>query len=402
MDASLKPWFTSGVALVGASAIAIAPIVPIPTTTPAAQVRSVTAAVSTQFDLTALDIPYLLTLPIVRQYLRNYVENWAMYLGGFAKSGVGIVQSLASIPGVTVEVIQQVLALDFVGAFDTITSALRDATVAIGQPLVDSLVWRYEKYYGVAAALGSAVPQAFIDVVNGFLLAGNVVTTSLIQGTQDLIAAVLTFNLSNILNAAVDGTVNFVGALVDGGGLIVDGIESAQYGIATALAFDPSAPGFAAADVSALRTLSADSTISVTGGAADVPEVVAPEEPAAEELSSAEVDAAVAPEAVEEAATPAVEPEATVVDAELKTDEPTETVSTSTDKVDSESKDAGGPKDAAEAPKATATVDEPAAPSGAAGVDKPAADKPGTDKPATDRPAGDKASDGGNGGGDGA
>lgn len=309
MDASIRPWFTTGVAFVGASAIAIAPIAPIPTTTPMEQVRSATAAVSAQFDLTAIDIPYILTLPIVRQYLRNYVENWAVFLGGFAQSGVGVVQSLLSIPGVTVEAIQQVLALDFVGAFETVTAALRDATIAIGQPLVDSLVWRYEKYYGVAAELGAAVPQAYIDVINGFLLAGNVVVTSGIQGTQDLIAAFLTFNLGNIVDAAVGGTVNFLGALVDGGGLIVDGIESAQFGIASALAFDPGAPGFAANDVSTLRTLSVEDTITVPAGPEGaVPE--ATESPVVEELSAVEGDTTgdIAPQEVAPAAAePAVE-----------------------------------------------------------------------------------------------
>lgn len=373
MDASIRPWFTTGVALVGATAIAIAPLSPIPTSTPVEQVRSATAAVSAQFDLTALDIPYILTLPIVRQYLRNYVENLAVYFGGLAQSGIGVVQSLVSIPGVTVEVIQQVLALDLVGAFETVTAALRDATIAIGQPLVDSLVWRYEKYYGVAAALGSAVPQAYIDVINGFLTAGNVVTTSLIQGTQDLIAALLTFNLNNILNAAVDGTVNFVGALVDGGGLIVDGIESAQFGIATALAFDPGPPGFAASDVSAMRTLSDDTTIAVSGGSEDpVPEVTEPL--VVEELSDVEGDTTgdVAPL---EVSPPAAEPEVEVDELTVADiDPPAKLVDSIPEKV--EPKDVDVPE-----VKATAGVDTPAAgDTESVGAGKPEAnDKPSND-----------------------
>jgi hypothetical protein len=263
VEASIRPWFTSGVALVGASAIALAPMAP---SSPSLDVHGVTAAVSREFQLTALDIPYILTLPIVRQYIVNELANIAVYLGGFAKSGVGLAQSVLSIPGVTVEAIQQVLALDFVGAFDTVTAAIRDSVVAVGQPLLDSLIWRNQKYYVVQAALRAAVPQALIDVTNGFLKAGSVVMTSLIVGTQDLVAAILSLDLGNIVNAALGGTKNFVAALGEGAGAIVDGIEAAQLGVATALATPPPPPPTfgEVADVSALRTFSVDNTVSLS------------------------------------------------------------------------------------------------------------------------------------------
>jgi hypothetical protein len=248
--------------VVGATAIAMAPITPINPLTvssPAVDVRAA-AAISTEFELTALDVPYILTLPIVRQYIVNWAENWAVYLAGLAKSGVGLAESLLAIPGVTVEIVQEMLALDFVGAFDTFTSAVRDSVIAVGQPLLDSLIWRNQKFYAVQTALQAAVPQAFIDITNGFLTAANGVTTSVIVGTQNLVAAILTLNLSAIVDAVVDGTTNFFVALGAGAGAIVDGIEAAQLGIATALATDP--PATTAADVAALRTLAVDTTIS--------------------------------------------------------------------------------------------------------------------------------------------
>ena len=264
MEVSIRPWFTTGVALVGATAIAMAPIAPIMPSSPAADVRAATAAVSSQFELTAFELPYILTLPIVRQQLSNWAANWAVYLAGLAKAGVGIGQSVLAIPGVTVEIIQQVLALDFVGAFDTFGTAVRDAVIAVGQPLLDSLIWRNQKALVVQTALQAAVPQAFIDVINGFLVAGNGVVNSLIVGTQDFIGAVLTLNLGNIINAALDGTRNFLVALGAGAGAIVAGIEAAQLGIATALATPPPPSPFA--DVSALRTLAVDRTFSLAEG----------------------------------------------------------------------------------------------------------------------------------------
>src|SRR3954453_16576884 len=101
----MRPWYTTGIALVGASAIALAPIAP---PAPALDVRAATAAissVSTEFKLAALDLPYILTLPILRQQFVNWAQNWAVYLAGLGKAGVGLVDSLVAIPGVTAEII---------------------------------------------------------------------------------------------------------------------------------------------------------------------------------------------------------------------------------------------------------------------------------------------------------
>ena len=268
MDVSVRPWFTTGVALVGASAIALTPISPMAPVRPVADVAQVTAAVTRDVQLAALDWPYILSLPIIRQDILNTIDNWAVYLAGFAKAGVGLTQSLLAIPGVTVEPIQEVLALNFVGAFDTVATAIRDSVIAVGQPLLDSLIWRNQKAALVQAALSAAVPVALISVANGFLAAANGVTTSLIVGTQDFVAALLTLNLTNIVNAALDGTRNFVAALGAGAGAIVDGIEDAQRGIVAALATTPPPPPtFAVSDVSSMSTFSTDNTLMLSRSA---------------------------------------------------------------------------------------------------------------------------------------
>lgn len=239
MYVTLRPAVTSGIALIGASAIALTPVSPIPTPSrldlAAAQTVSRVAAV----DLAALELPYILTLPVVRQSLRNWAANWAVYLAGLGKAGVGVVQSVAAIPEVTVAIVRQALALDFVGAFNTFALAVRDAVVAVGEPLLESVIWRNQKADLVNAALQAAVPKAWIDVANGFLAAGNGVVTSLIEGSQNLVAAFLTLNLGNIVDAALEGTKDFFASLGDGARLIVEGIEAAQLGIATALATNP-------------------------------------------------------------------------------------------------------------------------------------------------------------------
>ncbi|CRZ18390.1 hypothetical protein [Mycolicibacterium neworleansense] len=239
MDVAVRPWLTTGVALVGATAVAMSPATP-SWQAPAVQVTAPT--VTSPVQLTDVEWPYILSLPIVRQSIRNWAENWAVYLAGLAQAGIGLGQSVLAIPGVTVEIIQQIFDLNFVGAFDTFTQAVRDAVVAVGQPLLDSAIWRNQKYLVVEAALSAAWPQAVIDVANGLLDAGSGVATSFIVGTQNLVAAVLTFDLSNIVDAAVDGTRNFLISLGDGARSIVDGIEAAQLGITTALATAPPPP----------------------------------------------------------------------------------------------------------------------------------------------------------------
>jgi hypothetical protein len=150
-----------------------------------------------------------------------------------------------------------------VGAFDTVTTAIRDSVIAVGQPLLDSVIWRNQKAAAVQTALYAASPLAFLSVVNGFLQAGNIVATSLITGTQDFVAAVLTLNLGNIVNAALDGTKNFIASLGEGAGAIVAGIEAAQKGIADALATPPPPSPFLA-DVSAVSTLSSENTLTLS------------------------------------------------------------------------------------------------------------------------------------------
>ena len=226
-------------------------------------VQAATTAVASDVHLAALDLPYILTLPIVRQQIRNWAENWAVYLAGLGQAGVGLVQSLASIPGVTVQAIQQVLALDFVGAFDTVTTAIRDSVIAVGQPLLDSVIWRNQKAAAVQTALYAAIPQGVHSMDQRVPAGGEHRGDFADQGTQDFVAAVLTLNLSNIVNAALDGTKNFIASLGEGAGAIVAGIEAAQKGIADALATPPPPSPFLA-DVSAVSTLSSENTLTIS------------------------------------------------------------------------------------------------------------------------------------------
>ena len=293
MEISLRPWLTTGVALVGAGAIAMAPISPIsaPPT-----MMTAPAAVSAAVHSAAFEIPYILTLPIVRQSILNQIDYWVIRLQGFAEAGTGLVDTLLATPQTLVTITQQLFALDFVGAFDTFSTAARNAVIAVGQPLLDSYVQVNQMNLLVQTALFAAIPTAFISVVNGVLAAGNGVISSVIVGTQGVAQAIASLDLSNIVNATIDGAQGFVQALGSGAGDIVAGIEAAQLGITTALqagsvpadpdAAAPAATALAAPEVGAVPDLG-KATVAVTVEApGSSTKHAAAEEPTAAELKS--------------------------------------------------------------------------------------------------------------------
>jgi hypothetical protein len=265
LQASLRPWLTTGIALVSVGVIAASPITP----TPPALLAAAPTISAPAIHATAFELPYLLTLPVVRQYVSNVIESWVVYLGGFAKAGAGLAESIAAIPQTLVTITQQLLTLDLVGAFNTLGAAITDAVIAVGQPLLDSWIERRQKVLAVETAMQAAVPAAFISVVNGALAAANGVTTSVIVGTQNLVAAIATLDLSNIVTATVDGTKGFAVSLAQGAGDIVTGIEGAQLAIATALATP--APGGAAKTpaVDAVPELGRDKLVTLSVTSAD-------------------------------------------------------------------------------------------------------------------------------------
>jgi hypothetical protein len=252
----------------------MAPLHPI-TATPALTAPAASSASAAVVHTTAFELPYILTLPIIRQDIINRIEYWVIYLNGFAQAGAGAFDTLVSIPQTAITITQQLLQLDFVGALDTFTTAVRDGVVAVGQPLLDSLIQRNQMALVIQTALQSAGPEAFFSVVNGVLAATNGVTTSVIEGTQNLVSAFLTLNLSNIVNAAVDGTVGFVQALGTGAGDIVTGIEQAQHLISDALAQRPATTTAAAVPDLTQKTV----TLSVGSSTTSPDPKAAPAEP---------------------------------------------------------------------------------------------------------------------------
>ncbi|MDY7000108.1 MAG: hypothetical protein SW019_26270, partial [Actinomycetota bacterium] len=239
MELSVRPWFTTGIALVGAGAIAVAPVAP---PTPDVQLRAAVTPVSAEVALVDSQIPYILSLPVLRARIGNWVEQWEVFLQGLALSGAGVVETVAGLPDVTVTIIQQLADLDFQGALNTFVTAVSDAVVDIGEPLLTSWIWRQQNALEVDVALVEAWPQAFIDVATASVNAAGEVVNASLQGASEVAQAILTLNLENIVNAAIEATQGVVASFGTGAGLIVAGIESAQMALAEAWMAGPPPP----------------------------------------------------------------------------------------------------------------------------------------------------------------
>jgi hypothetical protein len=272
MHTVLRPWITTGVALVGASVIAVTPVAPPPPALvpqmhiPQVQMPSV--------ELTA-SIADIFTFPAFRQYIVNQIDDLVTLGVGLADAGVALGQSIALIPETLRTVTQQVLSGDLLGALTTIEVALVGSIVAVGEPILDAIIERRQRVLAVSQALQQAVPEAFFDVVGGVGRGLDTVVRAFIVAGQDLVDAVLSLNLGNIVNSLVNGTTLVLGSLVDGGQQVVDGIVSAQQTIATALAAQPapvSATAFNATDVPDLPRKTAMVAVSPPADTADAPD----------------------------------------------------------------------------------------------------------------------------------
>lgn len=243
MSSTARPLFATGVALLSATAVVVAPIAPPPQAEVAPMVRAAAEPAPT-LQLTA-SIADILTFPVLREYIINQITDLATWGVGFAEAGVNLTQAIGLLPETLRLLTQQLLSLNLQGALTTIETALVGTVAAVGLPILDALITVRERNLAVQLALQSAVPEAVIGFGAALFRAVDGVLRASIAGGQDVVDAILTFDLGNIVTAFVDATRGFFGSFVEGGQDIVDGIVFAQQTIATALATPPPTTGVA-------------------------------------------------------------------------------------------------------------------------------------------------------------
>jgi hypothetical protein len=103
MHTAVRPWVTTGVALAGASVIAVTPIAPPPPTfAPPVHIPEVHMS-AIQLSASIADI---FTFPALRQFVLNRIDDIATLGVGFAGSAAGLGESLGQLPSTLVTVTQ--------------------------------------------------------------------------------------------------------------------------------------------------------------------------------------------------------------------------------------------------------------------------------------------------------
>ncbi len=162
MSTAVRPWVSSGVALIGASVIAVTPVAPLPRAQlPEIHVPAVHLTMP-EVQLTA-SIADIFTFPAFRQYIPNRIDDVVTLGVGLAGSGAGLGASIAQLPGTVVTVTQQILTGQFETALTTIENYLIDWGTAIIEPTLTAIIERRERALAVQTALQTAVPRRSSD-----------------------------------------------------------------------------------------------------------------------------------------------------------------------------------------------------------------------------------------------
>ena len=140
MHTALRPYMTTGVALVGASVIAVTPISPPPAEIhmPAPRVSSASVELTAAFDpITAYTQLFTNTFnnlvglggevladpaPILRQVLTNSIGNAKIIAGSLQSAGAAVMTVVQGLPAVLETARDQLSAGDFAGAVNTVFS----------------------------------------------------------------------------------------------------------------------------------------------------------------------------------------------------------------------------------------------------------------------------------------
>lgn len=266
-------------AALGASLIATAAVAPVQVATPRLSQAAVTLQASI-FDI--------FTFPALQQSIANEVEFVAIRAAGLAESGVGLAESFAALPETLITVLQQTFSGDVLGALTTIEDFGIAAAEATLIPYIAAQIDVGQIQLAIDSALLPARPIALVELGGGLFTAFDTVARAIITAGQNIVQAVLSFNIGDIVQAVVDGVGEVIGSFATGGQAAVDGIVAAQTTIATALAARPAPVALDSGEVAAPEAASgpAPAAASRSAAARTAPAAAAPAPEAGSDLAA--------------------------------------------------------------------------------------------------------------------
>lgn len=230
MRLALKPYVTTGVALVGASVIAVTPIAAHPEAyshavqSPAVQL---TAAIDNPFEVFApvvdaagnwiastIQTELANPLPILHQIVTNQITTAAGVLEAVQAGAKGVGELVGGLPAALGAAGQKLAVGDVNGAIDAILAAGLNPIVSLISGVWTPLQPVLERPFQVGQALVPALFDAALSVTLGVVLSTvgigfDTGTTPFVQqivkSTQAVLAAVTTLNPINVLNAIQHG-----------------------------------------------------------------------------------------------------------------------------------------------------------------------------------------------------
>lgn len=231
MLAATRPVATAAAALMGATVIAAVPVLtPATPAVPRFHAPDV-ALTSSIFDI--------LTFPAWQQAIANEVEFVAIRTAGLAEAGTGLVESLAQLPATLLTAAQQVFSGDALDALTTVETWAVDAATATLVPPVAANIEVGQIQLAIQSALLVAQPVAAVELGASLFTAFDTVSRSFIVAGQDVLDAVLSFDIGGVIEAIISGVSGVVTAFGAGAQAVIDGVVSAQTTLAAALATRP-------------------------------------------------------------------------------------------------------------------------------------------------------------------
>lgn len=238
MNAALRPYATTGIAIVGAAVIAVSPVLVTPQSLPDVQVANPAVeltqitnpielwaqvlgeSIANLGDLTdrVLDDP----APILTQIIANQLANAGILADAAQNAATTIVNALGELPANIATALGQLADGNIVGAVSTLTNALLPIGLAIIGPVfavgtvINNMV---QNFANVVETLTD--PGVTLPVILGF--AGPVLSVldSLTNTTQAIVTAIGTADLEGLADALINAPARLTDALLNGSGTLL-------------------------------------------------------------------------------------------------------------------------------------------------------------------------------------
>lgn len=181
----------------------------------------------------------IFTFPAFQQSVANEVEFAAIQAAGLAQAGAGVVQAVATLPTTVITATQQLFSNNPLDALDTVENWTINSATNIVEPRLVANISVGQIQLAIQSALLPAEPLALVSLGQGVLNAFDAVSRASIIAVQNVVTALGTLNLGNIVNAVIGGITGVAQSFVTGARALVNGVVGAQNLIADALKARP-------------------------------------------------------------------------------------------------------------------------------------------------------------------